>query len=70
MIKAYVVPEPGMTLTENELRRHCHKTLPSYKSPCNPIHGRFAAQSGRESHQDRTDLIRRKFAQKRIFSCV
>lgn len=33
MIKAYVVPEPGMTLTENELRRHCHKTLPSYKIP-------------------------------------
>lgn len=33
MIKAYVVPEPGLTLTEAELRRHCHKTLPSYKIP-------------------------------------
>ncbi|MDD4097133.1 MAG: AMP-binding protein [Lentisphaeria bacterium] len=33
LIKAYVVPEPGATLTEADLRRHCHKSLPSYKIP-------------------------------------
>ena len=33
LIKAYVVPEPGVKLTEADIRRHCFKTLPSYKIP-------------------------------------
>ncbi len=33
MIKAFIVPEKDMTLTEAEIRRHCRKTLPSYKIP-------------------------------------
>jgi acyl-CoA synthetase (AMP-forming)/AMP-acid ligase II/lysophospholipase L1-like esterase len=33
MIKAYVVAEPGEVLTETDLRRHCHRVLPSYKIP-------------------------------------
>jgi fatty-acyl-CoA synthase len=33
MIKAYVVPETGQELTETDVRRHCHRVLPSYKIP-------------------------------------
>ncbi len=33
MIKAYVVLEDGERLTEADIRRHCHKNLPSYKIP-------------------------------------
>ncbi len=33
MIKAFVVPEAGVKLTEMEIRKHCRKTLPSYKIP-------------------------------------
>ena len=33
LIKAYVVLEPEQKLTETDIRRHCHKTLPSYKIP-------------------------------------
>ncbi|NLE55552.1 MAG: long-chain fatty acid--CoA ligase, partial [Lentisphaerae bacterium] len=33
LIKAYVVAEPDSGLTEVDLRRHCHKVLPSYKIP-------------------------------------
>ena len=33
MIKAFVVPEAGAKLTEMEIRKHCRKTLPSYKIP-------------------------------------
>lgn len=33
LIKAYVVAEPGSGLSEVDLRRHCHKVLPSYKIP-------------------------------------
>ena len=33
MIKAYVVPESGESLTETDVRRHCHRILPSYKIP-------------------------------------
>lgn len=33
MIKAYVALEPGMALTETDVRRHCHGILPSYKIP-------------------------------------
>ena len=33
MIKAYVVPEAGVALTETDVRRHCHRVLPSYKIP-------------------------------------
>jgi acyl-CoA synthetase (AMP-forming)/AMP-acid ligase II/lysophospholipase L1-like esterase len=32
LIKAYVVPE-SPSLTETDVRRHCHKLLPSYKIP-------------------------------------
>jgi fatty-acyl-CoA synthase len=32
LIKAYVVPDDP-SLTETEVRRHCHKLLPSYKIP-------------------------------------
>lgn len=32
LIKAYIVPEDP-SLTETEIRRHCHKLLPSYKIP-------------------------------------
>jgi acyl-CoA synthetase (AMP-forming)/AMP-acid ligase II/lysophospholipase L1-like esterase len=32
MIKAYIVPDDP-ALTEAEIRRHCHKLLPSYKLP-------------------------------------
>jgi len=32
LIKAYVVPDDS-SLTETEIRRHCHKVLPSYKIP-------------------------------------
>lgn len=33
MIKAYIVPEPDAALTETDVRRHCHRVLPSYKIP-------------------------------------
>lgn len=33
MIKAFIVPEPGVKLNEMEIRKHCRKTLPSYKIP-------------------------------------
>jgi acyl-CoA synthetase (AMP-forming)/AMP-acid ligase II/lysophospholipase L1-like esterase len=33
LIKAYVVAEAGSDLSETDLRRHCHKVLPSYKIP-------------------------------------
>ncbi|MBT3289317.1 MAG: AMP-binding protein [Victivallales bacterium] len=33
MIRAFVVPEPGVELTETDIRRHCHRVLPSYKIP-------------------------------------
>ncbi len=33
MIKAFIVPESGVKLTEAEIRKHCRKTLPSYKIP-------------------------------------
>ncbi len=33
MIKAFVVPEAGVKLTEMEIRKHCRKALPSYKIP-------------------------------------
>lgn len=33
MIKAFIVPEKDAALTENDIRRHCRKTLPSYKIP-------------------------------------
>jgi len=32
LIKAYIVPDDP-SLTETEVRRHCHKSLPSYKIP-------------------------------------
>jgi acyl-CoA synthetase (AMP-forming)/AMP-acid ligase II len=32
LIKAYVVPDDP-SLTETDVRRHCHKLLPSYKLP-------------------------------------
>ena len=33
LIKLFVVREPGAALTETDIRRHCHRTLPSYKLP-------------------------------------
>lgn len=33
LIKAYVVPEPGADISEADIRRHCRRTLPSYKNP-------------------------------------
>jgi len=33
LIKAYIVPEEGCKLTEADLRRHCHRNLPSFKIP-------------------------------------
>lgn len=33
MIVAYIVAEPGAELAEIEVRRHCHRVLPSYKIP-------------------------------------
>ncbi len=33
LIKLFVVKEDGSTLTETAVRRHCFKTLPSYKIP-------------------------------------
>lgn len=33
LIKAYIVPEEGSKLTEADLRRHCHRNLPSFKIP-------------------------------------
>lgn len=32
-VKAYVVPKPGASLTEDELREHCKKYLAAYKVP-------------------------------------
>ncbi|NMA43337.1 MAG: AMP-binding protein [Oligosphaeraceae bacterium] len=33
LIKAFIVLEKGATLGETDIRRHCHKNLPSYKIP-------------------------------------
>ncbi len=33
LIKAVVVPKPGVKLTESEIKRHCSTILPSYKVP-------------------------------------
>jgi acyl-CoA synthetase (AMP-forming)/AMP-acid ligase II len=33
LIKAYIVLEPEAQLSETDIRRHCHKNLPSYKIP-------------------------------------
>ena len=33
LVKAVVVPKPGMTLTELELKRHCAERLATYKIP-------------------------------------
>lgn len=33
LIKLFVVKENGAKITETDIRRHCHKTLPSYKLP-------------------------------------
>ncbi len=33
LIKAFVVLEPGCTLSENAIRKYCHQALPSYKIP-------------------------------------
>jgi long-chain acyl-CoA synthetase len=32
-VKAFVVPEPGATVTEDAVREHCAKTLSAYKVP-------------------------------------
>ncbi|MCX7597905.1 MAG: AMP-binding protein, partial [Armatimonadetes bacterium] len=33
LIKAVVVPHPGESLTERDIKRHCAQHLPSYKVP-------------------------------------
>ena len=33
LVKAVVVPQPGETLTELDIKRHCAAHLPSYKVP-------------------------------------
>jgi acyl-CoA synthetase (AMP-forming)/AMP-acid ligase II len=33
LVKAFVVPQPGAKLTEQDVRRHCAERLATYKVP-------------------------------------